>query len=47
MAENEQQAKELVKNKMIFHKVQKSNDAFNQSIDTMEDLLDVLGGKRP
>lgn len=46
MAENEEKAKELVKSKIIFHKVEKSKDAFNQAIDMMDDMLNFLGGNK-
>jgi hypothetical protein len=45
MADNEQQAKELVKEKIIFHKVKKSKDEFNDAMDIMNGIIDVLDGK--
>lgn len=48
MSENEEKAKEFVKSKVIFHKVENSKDEFNQSIDMIDDMLNFLGGeKRP
>jgi hypothetical protein len=46
MAENEEKAKELVIRKIIFHKVEKSKDEFNEAIDMMDDMLNFLGGKK-
>ena len=47
MAENEENAKQIIKDKIIFHKVEKSkDDYFNKSIDLMYDFLNILGGKK-
>ena len=46
MAENEEKAKELVKSKIIFHRVETSKDEFNEAIDMMDDMLNFLGGKK-
>jgi hypothetical protein len=46
MAENEEKAKELVKSKIIFDKVEKSKDKFNQAIDMMDDMLNFIGRKK-
>lgn len=48
LAENEQAAKEMVKEKIIFHKVTKPDEAFNKCvdiIDNMIDLVDKMGNK--
>ena len=48
MAENEEKAKEMVKSKIIFHKVEKAKDLFNEPMDIMDDIMNILGGtKRP
>lgn len=46
MAESEEKAKEAIKNKIVFHKVEKSNDEFNKAVDLMDDMLNFLGSKR-
>lgn len=46
LAENKEKAKEEVKNKIIFHKVEKSNEEFNQCMDILEELTNIVGGKK-
>jgi hypothetical protein len=46
MAENEEKAKELVKSKIIFHKVEKSKDEFNEVVNMMDDLMNILDGNK-
>ena len=47
LAETMTEAKEKIINKIIFHKVtEKPQDEFNQSIDMLEDIIDILGGKK-
>ena len=47
MAESPIAAQEAIKSKMIFHKVIKdSKDEFNQATNMIEDMIDMLGGKR-
>jgi 1-deoxy-D-xylulose 5-phosphate reductoisomerase len=45
LSENEEQAKEFVKNKIIFHKIQKSNDKFNEVMDVLNDFAEFLNSK--
>lgn len=43
MAESENEAKQIVISKLIFHKVEvKKNDAFNKAVNQMEDIFDML-----
>ena len=42
MAETEKLAKEEVKNKIIFHKVEKPKEEFNESMDIMDNILNIL-----
>jgi hypothetical protein len=46
LAENQEKAKEEVKNKIVFHKVEKSNEEFNQCMDILEELSNIIGGKK-
>ncbi len=46
MAENEEKAKELIKSKIIFHRVEKPKDEFNDAKDMMDDIFNLLGVKR-
>lgn len=46
MAINEENAKDLIISKIIFHKVEKSKDEFNQAIDIMDDMLNFLGSNK-
>jgi DUF438 domain-containing protein len=45
MAKTEDEAKELVKGKIIFHKVEKSKDDFNEAIDIIDNILNIIGRK--
>ena len=47
LAENEEKAKEMIKNKIVFHEVKKANDYFNKSVDMLDDMINILGGKKP
>lgn len=42
LAENETTAKEMVKDKIIFHKVTKPDDTFNQCVDMIDDMIDLV-----
>ena len=47
LAENEEKAKEIVRNKIVFHKVVlKQKEEFNQIDDMFKNIMDVLGGKK-
>lgn len=46
LAENQEKAKEEVKNRIVFHKVEKSNEEFNQCIDILDELSNIIGGKK-
>ena len=47
LAESEEKAKEIVRNKIVFHKVVlKQNDEFNKIDDIFTNIMDVLGGKK-
>jgi hypothetical protein len=46
LAENQQKAKEEVTNKIVFHKVEKSNEEFNQCMDILDELSNIIGGKK-
>jgi hypothetical protein len=47
IAKTEQEAKQVVQSKIIFHKVIVSpNDEFNQAMEIADDILGVLGGKK-
>lgn len=46
MADNTAHAKKIVTEKIIFHKVEKSqSDDFNQILDTLDALHDIVKGK--
>ena len=45
IANNEEEAKDFVKNKIVFYKIDKPKDEFNQSMDMMEDVLNFLDPK--
>lgn len=45
LAENEQQARKVVLDKVKFHKVEKSKDGYNSIVDSAKDLMDALGVK--
>lgn len=45
LAENEEKAKEEVKNKIVFHKVEKSNEEFNQFMDIVDGITNIISGK--
>ena len=46
IAKNEEEAKEIIKNKIKFYKVEKkSDDNFNDFVDIMEDFLRGFGKK--
>lgn len=42
MAENEEKAKDALKEKIRFHKIVKSKDEFNLCIDIINDAIDIL-----
>ena len=42
MAENENDAKKEVEKKIIFHKVEKPKEEFNESMDIMDNILNIL-----
>lgn len=44
-ANNEDEAKEKVKSKIIFHAVSKPKTAYNSVIDVMEDAMNILNKK--
>jgi len=44
LAENEKQAQEKLKNKIIFHKIEKKNEEFNKSMDILDSFKDILNG---
>lgn len=47
LANSTTDAQTKVKDKIIFHKtVLDKNDYFNKSVDTLNDIMDVLGGKK-
>lgn len=47
LAENEERAKEIVRNKIIFHKVAKNTtDTFNQVTDMLDDMNNMFGTKK-
>lgn len=46
-AETMTEAKQKVINKIKWHKVVETpQDEFNQSIDMLDDIIDILGGKK-
>jgi 1-deoxy-D-xylulose 5-phosphate reductoisomerase len=45
MANNEEEAKDFVKNKIVFYKIENPKDEFNQSMDMMEGILNFLDPK--
>jgi len=46
-AETMTEAKQNVIDKIKWHKItEKPQDEFNQSIDMLEDIIDILGGKK-
>lgn len=42
MAENENDAKKEVEKKIIFHKVEKPKEEFNESMDIFDKILNIL-----
>jgi len=46
LAENQEKAKEEVKNKIVFHKVEKSNEEFNHCMDILDNISNIIGGKK-
>ena len=47
LAESEESAKTVIRNKVVFHKViLKPKDEFNDIVDVMDSVLDMLGGKK-
>jgi hypothetical protein len=42
MAENENDAKKEVEKKIIFHKVEKPKEEFNDSMDIFDNILNIL-----
>lgn len=42
MAENEEGAKKEVQNKIIFHKVENPKEEFNEVMDMMDKMNDIL-----
>lgn len=42
LAESESEARQLVKDKIIFHKIEKTKSAFNECVNSMEDILNIL-----
>jgi len=46
MAESESEAKELLKNKIIFHKIEPKKDAFQEFVDIVEGMTNILNGKQ-
>ena len=42
MAENENDAKKEVEKKIIFHKVEKQKEEFNESMDILNKFLNIL-----
>lgn len=47
LAENEEKAKEIVRNKIVFHKVVKNQkDEFNQATDVLDAMINMFGGKK-
>ena len=42
IAENETEAQKQVLDKIIFHKVKKPNEEFNQCMDMLDDVINVL-----
>lgn len=47
LAETMTEAKQKVINKIKWHKVVETpQDEFNQSIDMLDDIIDILGGKK-
>lgn len=46
LAESEEEAQQKVKSKIIFHKtVIEKKDEFNQAMDLMDGIMDILGSK--
>lgn len=41
-AVNEEEAITEVKNKIVFHKVEKSKGEFNQTLDIIDKMIDIL-----
>lgn len=47
IAKTEDEAKQMIQSKIIFHKVMLSpNDDFNEAMDIADDILNMLGGKK-
>jgi hypothetical protein len=47
LAESMTDAQAKIKDKIIFHKVvEDSKDEFNQAIDMLDSMMDILGGKK-
>jgi hypothetical protein len=42
MADNEETAKKEVQNRIIFHKVEKPKEEFNEVMDMMDKMNDIL-----
>lgn len=42
IAENEEGAKKEVQNKILFHKIEKPKEEFNEVMDIMEDILNSI-----
>jgi hypothetical protein len=47
IAKTEEEAKQVVQSKIIFHKVMLSpKDEFNEAMNIADDILGILGGKK-
>lgn len=48
LAASGEQAKQIVREKIIFHKIcVKPDDEFNEAVEGIEDILDIITKKKP
>ena len=45
LSDTEENAKKVIKDKIIFHKIEKQKSQFNKKSDLFDSFMDILNGK--
>lgn len=46
LSDNEENAKKEIKNKIVFHKIEKEKSQFNKDSDFFDNFMDIISGKK-